>query len=121
MFEIIGKRSLNPTVTEMTFSAPRIAAKAEPGQFVILRAKADSERIPLTVAAYDRDAGTVTVIFQIVGAGTMELDSLRVGECLHDAVGPLGRATETDGLKKVCIVGGGNDQLQGRSPVHRQL
>ena len=107
MFEIIGKRSLNPTVTEMTFSAPRVAAKAEPGQFVILRAKADSERIPLTVAAYDRDAGTVTVIFQIVGAGTMELDSLTIGECLHDAVGPLGRATETEGLSKVCIVGGG--------------
>lgn len=107
MFEIIVKRSLNPTVTEMTFSAPRVAAKAEPGQFVILRAKADSERIPLTVAAYDRSAGSVTVIFQVVGAGTMELDSLRVGECLHDAVGPLGRATETEGLRKVCIVGGG--------------
>ena len=107
MFEILSKRRLNPMVVAMVFSAPRIAAKAEPGQFVILRAKADSERIPLTVADYDRGAGTVTVIYQIVGAGTMELDSLGVGECLHDAVGPLGRATETDGLKKVCIVGGG--------------
>ena len=107
MLDILNKRRLNPTVTEMTFSAPRIAAKAEPGQFVILRAKADSERIPLTVADYDRAAGAVTVIYQIVGAGTMELDSLKAGECLHDAVGPLGRATETEGLRKVCIVGGG--------------
>ena len=107
MFEIVEKRPLNPTVVRMTVKAPLIARKAEPGQFLILRAKADSERIPLTVADFDREAGTVTVIYQIVGAGTMELDTLSAGECLQDLVGPLGVATHTDGLQKVCIVGGG--------------
>ncbi len=107
MFEIIQKQALNPTVSRIVVSAPRVAAKAEPGQFVILRAKADSERIPLTVADYDRAAGTITLIFQVVGAGTMELDSLRQGDSLADLVGPLGRATETEGLRKVCVVGGG--------------
>ncbi len=107
MFEIVSKKALNPTVVRMTINAPLIARKAEPGQFVILRAGENSERIPLTVADYDREAGTVTIIYQIVGAGTMELNMLEQGNCLHDLVGPLGVATHTDGLKKVCIVGGG--------------
>ncbi len=107
MFEILSKEALNPTVVRIAVSAPRIARKAEPGQFVILRAKEQSERIPLTVADYDREAGTVTVIYQIVGAGTMELNTLNAGDCLHDLVGPLGTSTRTEGLKKVCIVGGG--------------
>ena len=107
MYRIVEKTPLNPTVTKMVVEAPLIAKKALPGQFVILRAGADSERIPLTVADYDREKGTVTVIFQVVGAGTMELGALKQGESLHDFVGPLGRASELDGLKKVCVVGGG--------------
>lgn len=107
MFQIVDKRALNPTVTEMWIEAPLIAKKALPGQFIIVRAKEDSERIPLTIAGYDRAAGTVSIIFQLVGAGTMELNSLKKGESVHDFVGPLGRATEVDGLKKVCVVGGG--------------
>ena len=107
MFEIVAKKALNPTVVRMTISAPLIARKAEPGQFVIVRAGENSERIPLTVADFDREAGTVTIIYQIVGAGTMELNTLNEGDSLHDLVGPLGVATHTDGLKKVCIVGGG--------------
>ena len=107
MFEIVSKKALNPTVVRMTIHAPLIARKAEPGQFVILRAGENSERLPLTVADFDREAGTVTIIYQIVGAGTMELNTLEQGECLHDLVGPLGVATHTDGLRKVCIVGGG--------------
>jgi len=107
MFEIVQKTALNPTVVRMTISAPLIARKAEPGQFVIVRAGENSERIPLTVADFDRNTGTVTILYQIVGAGTMELNSLAQGECLHDLVGPLGVATHTEGLKKVCIVGGG--------------
>ena len=91
----------------MTVSAPLVARKAEPGQFIIVRAGENSERIPLTIADYDREAGSVTIIFQIVGAGTMELNTLNEGDCLHDFVGPLGTPTHTDGLKKVCIVGGG--------------
>ena len=107
MYRIVEKTSLNPTVTKMVVEAPLVARKALPGQFVILRAGEDSERIPLTVADYDRAGGTVTVIFQVVGAGTMELNALKEGESLHDFVGPLGRASELDGLKKVCVVGGG--------------
>lgn len=107
MFEILEKKALHPTVVRMTVSAPLIARKAEPGQFVILRAGANSERIPLTVADFDREKGTITIIYQIVGAGTMELNTLSEGDCLHDFVGPLGVPTHTDGLKKVCIVGGG--------------
>ena len=107
MYRIVEKTPLNPTVTKMVVEAPLIAKKALPGQFVILRAGADSERIPLTVADYDRGKGTVTVIFQVVGGGTMELNALKEGESLHDFVGPLGRASELDGLKKVCVVGGG--------------
>ena len=107
MFQILEKKALNPTVVRMTVSAPLIARKAEPGQFVILRALDESERIPLTVADFDREKGTVTIIYQIVGAGTMELNTLEAGDSLHDLVGPLGVATHTEGLKKVCIVGGG--------------
>ena len=107
MFEVVEREALNPTVTRMVVSAPLIAKKAQPGQFVILRAGANSERIPLTVADYDREKGTVTIIFQLVGASTMELDTLRPGGCLHDLVGPLGRPTALEGLKKVAVVGGG--------------
>ncbi len=107
MFEILEKRSLNPTVTLMKISAPRVAAKAEPGQFIILRTDENGERIPLTIADFDREKGSVTIIFQIVGATTEKLNHLNEGECLCDFVGPLGRATETEGLKKVAVVGGG--------------
>ncbi|WMJ24279.1 sulfide/dihydroorotate dehydrogenase-like FAD/NAD-binding protein [Paludicola sp. MB14-C6] len=107
MFKIVEKTALNSTVTKMVISAPLIAKKAQPGQFIIVRAKDDSERIPLTVADYNREAGTVTIIFQIVGAGTMELNSLKEGEYVHDFVGPLGTASHLDGLKKVAVVGGG--------------
>ncbi len=107
MYKIVRKKELNPTVTLMEIEAPLIAAKAEPGQFIIFRAKEDSERVPLTIADFDRDNGTVTIIFQIVGGATMELNTLNEGDCLHDFVGPLGRPSETDGLKKVAVVGGG--------------
>ncbi|MBD5159198.1 MAG: sulfide/dihydroorotate dehydrogenase-like FAD/NAD-binding protein [Ruminococcus sp.] len=107
MFEISEKKSLNPTVTLMKINAPKVAGKCEPGQFIILRTDEDGERIPLTIADFDRQAGTVTIIFQIVGATTEKLNHMNVGDCLQDFVGPLGRATETDGLKKVAVVGGG--------------
>ena len=107
MFTITEKTALNPTVTRMVIHAPLIAKKAQPGQFIIVRPFEDSERIPLTVAGYNREAGTVSIIFQIVGGTTMELNSLSVGQSVHDFVGPLGKATELEGLKKVCIVGGG--------------
>lgn len=107
MFKILKKEELNPTVTKMVVDAPLIAKKAQPGQFIIFRAKEDSERIPLTIADYDANAGTVTIIFQIVGFGTMELNTLSEGECIHDLVGPLGRPSEVEGLKKVAVVGGG--------------
>ena len=107
MFEIVSKEALNPTVTRMVIKAPFVAAKAEPGQFVILRATEDGERIPLTVADYDRAKGTVTIIFQIVGSATETLNHKNVGESIPDFVGPLGKATETEGLKKVAVVGGG--------------
>ena len=107
VFKIVKRRELNPTVTELVIEAPLIAKKAQAGQFIIIRAKADSERIPLTIAGYDREGGTVAIIFQVVGAGTMELNTLREGECVHDFVGPLGKASELEGLKKVAVVGGG--------------
>ncbi|MCF2651362.1 sulfide/dihydroorotate dehydrogenase-like FAD/NAD-binding protein [Anaeromassilibacillus senegalensis] len=107
MYKIVRKTALNPTVTRMDIEAPLIARKAKPGQFIILRVDADGERIPLTVAGYDREKGTVTIIFQIVGATTEKLNHLNEGECLHDFVGPLGVPTHVDGLKKVCVVGGG--------------
>ena len=107
MYPIVSKKILNPTVTQMEFLAPAIAKKAEPGQFVILRVSENGERIPLTVADFDREKGTVTVIFQVVGATTMKLNRLETGKSIPDLVGPLGRATETEGLKKVAVVGGG--------------
>ncbi|MCD8187043.1 MAG: sulfide/dihydroorotate dehydrogenase-like FAD/NAD-binding protein [Ruminococcus sp.] len=107
MFEILEKRSLNSTVTLMRINAPMIAKKAEPGQFIILRTDENGERIPLTIADFDRENGSVTIIFQIVGATTEKLNHLNEGDCLHDFVGPLGKATHTDGLKKVAVVGGG--------------
>lgn len=107
MYEILEKRSLNPTVTLMRIHAPAVARKAEPGQFIILRTDAKGERIPLTVADFDRTAGSVTVIFQIVGATTERLNHLSAGDCLQDFVGPLGRATETAGKKRVAVVVGG--------------
>ena len=107
MFEIIQKTPLNPTVVKIVLNAPLIAKKAQPGQFVILRATDKSERIPLTIADENPAEGTITLIYQIVGAGTMELNTLNQGDCLSDLVGPLGTPTETEGLKKVCIVGGG--------------
>ena len=107
MYKIVKKQPLNPTVTRMVIEAPLIARKAEPGQFIILRVDEAGERIPLTVADYDREAGTVTIIYQIVGATTMALNRLNEGDCLQDFVGPLGRASELEGLKKVAVVGGG--------------
>lgn len=107
MYRIVNKRSLNPTVTLMDIEAPLVAAKAEPGQFIILRTDDEGERIPLTIAGFDREKGTVRIIFQIVGATTCKLDSMQVGDSLKDFVGPLGVATKVDGLKKVLIVGGG--------------
>ncbi len=107
MYRIVYKKPLNPTVTLMDIEAPLVAAKAQPGQFIILRVDDDGERIPLTIAGYDREAGTVRIIYQIVGATTKKLDQKAEGEYLQDFVGPLGRPTELDGLKKVCIVGGG--------------
>ena len=107
MVRVRKKEGLNETVSKMVLEAPMIAKKAQPGQFVIVRAKEESERIPLTIADYDRKEGTVTIIYQIVGAGTMELDTVREGEYVQDLVGPLGKASEAEGLHKVAVVGGG--------------
>ena len=107
MYQIVSKKALNPTVTQMEILAPFVAKKALPGQFIILRVDEDGERIPLTIAGYDREKGTVTVIFQIVGGSTERLNHKNEGDFLPDFVGPLGKATHTAGLKKVCVVGGG--------------
>ncbi len=107
MYKIVKKQTLNPTVTLMEVDAPLIAKKAEPGQFIILRVDENGERIPLTVADFDREKGTVTIIFQIVGATTEKLNHLNEGDYIHDFVGPLGVASHTEGLKKVAVVGGG--------------
>lgn len=107
MYKIVKKKELNPTVTLMEIDAPLVAKKAEPGQFIILRTDESGERIPLTIADFDRDKGTVTIIFQIVGATTEKLNHLKEGEFVHDFVGPLGTASHTEGLKKVAVVGGG--------------
>lgn len=107
MFKILEKKELNPTVTKMVIEAPRVAKKAQAGQFIILRTDSEGERIPLTIADYDRENGTVTIIFQIVGATTEKLNHMCEGDYLSDFVGPLGRATHTDGLKRVAVVGGG--------------
>ena len=107
MYRIVTKKVLNPTVTLMEIEAPFVAKKAEPGQFIILRVDEEGERIPLTVAGYDREKGTVKIIFQIVGATTMALNAKEEGETITDFAGPLGVPTEIEGLKKVLIVGGG--------------
>lgn len=107
MYKIVKKRVLNPTVTMMDIAAPMVAKKAQAGQFIILRVDEDGERIPLTVAGYDRAAGTVKIIFQVVGGTTMRLNAKNEGEYICDFVGPLGCPTRTEGIKKVCIVGGG--------------
>ena len=107
MYEILRKEILNPTVILMDIYAPAVAKKAEPGQFIILRTDSEGERIPLTVADYDRELGKVTIIFQKVGATTEKLAHMNEGDSLSDFVGPLGKATETEGVKKVAIVGGG--------------
>lgn len=107
MYKIVDKKELNPTVTMMDIEAPFVAAKAEPGQFIILRVDEDGERIPLTIAGYDRENGTVKIIYQIVGATTAKLNHKKVGEYLQDFAGPLGTPTETENRKEVCVVGGG--------------
>lgn len=107
MYKIVKKESLNPTVTLMEIEAPLIAKKAKPGQFIILRVDEDGERIPLTVAGYDREKGYVRIIFQIVGATTEKLNHKEEGEYIQDFVGPLGVPTHVEGLKKVCVIGGG--------------
>ena len=106
-YKILRKKSLNPTVTLMDVHAPLVALKAEPGQFIILRVDENGERIPLTIADCDRKTGRITIIFQIVGETTFKLNLLNEGDFIHDFVGPLGKATETEGLKKVAIIGGG--------------
>jgi ferredoxin--NADP+ reductase len=107
MYKIVSKKILNPTVTMMDIKAPLVAKKAQAGQFIILRVDSDGERIPLTVAGFDRDAGTVKIIFQTVGETTLRLSKKNEGEYIEDFAGPLGVPTKTDGLKKVLIVGGG--------------
>ena len=107
MYRIVRKKVLNPSVVMMDIEAPYVAKKAQAGQFIILRADDEGERIPLTVAGFDREEGTVKIIFQTVGASTMKLGSLSEGDFIPDFAGPLGRATETEGLKRVAVVGGG--------------
>ena len=107
MYKILRKKVLNPTVTLMDVEAPQVAKKAEPGQFIILRTDSEGERIPLTIADFDREKGSVTIIFQVVGSTTEKLNHKNEGDFIEDFVGPLGTATKTDGLKKVAVVGGG--------------
>ncbi len=107
MYKVVRKRILNPTVMQMEIEAPLVAKKAKPGQFIILRVNDEGERIPLTVAGANPADGTVKIIFQIVGSTTKLLGEKQAGDAISDFVGPLGRATHTEGIKKVCIVGGG--------------
>ena len=107
MFTIVKKERLNPTVTKMVIDAPYVARKAEPGQFIIFRTHEDSERVPLTIAGYDREKGTVTIIFQKVGYTTEKLDTLNEGDALLDFVGPLGEPSHTEGVKRAAVIGGG--------------
>lgn len=107
MYKIVKREALNPTVTRIVVEAPFVAKKAQPGQFIILRVNAEGERLPFTVAGTDPEKGTVEVIFQVVGASTLELNALKEGDELADFVGPLGKPSELEGLKKVCVVGGG--------------
>ena len=107
MYQIRRRKELNPTVTQLDVEAPLVAAKAKPGQFIILRVDEEGERIPLTVAGTDPSEGTVRIIFQIVGATTEKLNHKAEGDCIRDFVGPLGVPTRTEGIRKVCIIGGG--------------
>ncbi len=107
MYKIVTKKCLNPTVTQLEILAPLVAAKAKPGQFIILRVDEEGERIPLTVAGTNPENGTVKIIFQIVGSTTKKLNEKNEGDFIQDFAGPLGVATHTEGIKKVCIVGGG--------------
>ena len=107
MFRIVKKEALKPTVVLFEIEAPMIAKKAQPGQFIILRVDENGERIPITIHDYNAEKGTVSIIVQIIGATTEKLNHLNEGDCLQDFVGPLGKATETEGKKKVCVVGGG--------------
>ncbi len=107
MFKIVGREQLNPTVTKLVVKAKLTAQKAQPGQFVILRTHEDGERIPLTIADFDREAGTITIIFQIVGKTTKILNQLQEGDEILDFVGPLGVPSHINDMKKVCVVGGG--------------
>lgn len=107
MFRIVRKEVLHPAVNLYEIEAPLIAKKAQPGQFVILRVDENGERIPITINAYNPEKGTVTIIVQTIGATTEKLAHLNEGDCLHNLVGPLGKATETEGKKKVAVVGGG--------------
>ena len=126
MYKILEKKVLGPQITKMVIDAPAIARKAEPGQFIILRIDEQGERIPLTVADFDREQGTVTIIFQIVGKTTTQLNELQAGDALLDFVGPLGKASEFEpGIRKVAVIGGGLTgseiayelALQGKNPV----
>ena len=107
MYRIVKKEALKPTVTRYEIEAPMVAKKAEPGQFIILRVDENGERIPITIHDFDREKGTVTIIVQTIGATTEKLRHKAEGEYIQDFVGPLGRPTETEGKKKVCVVGGG--------------
>ncbi|MGI5971004.1 MAG: sulfide/dihydroorotate dehydrogenase-like FAD/NAD-binding protein [Oscillospiraceae bacterium] len=107
MYKILEKRVLNSQVKLMVIDAPFVARKAEPGQFIILRVNDEGERIPLTIADFDREKGTVTIIFQEVGATTLALGALNEGDSLADFVGPLGKPSETEGIKSACVIGGG--------------
>ena len=107
MYKIVHKKVLNPTVVMMDIESPLVARKAQAGQFIILRVDEDGERIPLTVAGVNKEEGSVKIIFQLVGATTDALGRKNEGESIQDFVGPLGKPTETDGLRKVCVVGGG--------------
>jgi ferredoxin--NADP+ reductase len=107
MNKILKKVRLNTSVVLMEVDAPLVAKRAKAGQFIILRAGADGERIPLTINNFDRERGTVSIVYQVVGASTMQLDQLEEGDYIHDFVGPLGRPTEMEGLKKVAVIGGG--------------
>ena len=108
MYKIVRKRALNDSVTLMEVQAPHIAKKAKAGQFIIFRVDEQGERVPLTIADYDREAGTVTIIYQIVGASTKLLNTLEEGDSILDFVGPLGVPTHIDpNAKRVCVIGGG--------------
>ena len=126
MFKIVRKQELNSSVTLMEIEAPFIAKKAKAGQFIIFRVDEQGERVPLTIAGYDREKGTVTIIFQKVGFSTIALGNLKEGDYIRDFVGPLGRPTAVEGKKKVCVVGGGVGcaiacplQKHSRKPVRK--